>query len=51
VGLLGTMFPVSWRNPEELEKIARNSSPSSLSNTIKNSPVLLIHLKELLNLL
>lgn len=42
VGLLGTMFPVSWRNPEELEKIARNSSPSSLSNTIKNSPALLI---------
>jgi nitroreductase len=42
VGLLGTMFPESWRNPEELEKIARNGSPSSLSNTIKNSPAVLI---------
>lgn len=42
VGLLGTMFPVSWRNPEELEKIARNSSPSSLSNTIKNNLAVLI---------
>jgi nitroreductase len=41
-GLLGTNFPVSWRNPEELEKIASNSSPSSLSNTIKNSPAVLI---------
>lgn len=42
VGLLGIMFPESWRNPEELEKIARNSGPSSLSNTIKNSPAVLI---------
>ncbi len=42
VGLLGTMFPVSWRTPKELEKIASNKQSISLSNTIKNSPAVLI---------
>lgn len=42
VGLLGTMFPESWQTLEGIEKAIRTSSPSPLSNTIKNSPVVLI---------
>ncbi|MHB8280621.1 MAG: nitroreductase family protein [Candidatus Humimicrobiaceae bacterium] len=36
------MFPVSWRNPDKLEKIARSNNPSSLSSTIKNNLAVLI---------
>ena len=42
VGILGTMFPPSWRTPGDWGKVARESEPSSLDQTIKGSPVLLI---------
>jgi nitroreductase len=42
VGLLGTMFPDSWRTPEGIEKVVKTSGPSTLSNTIKKSPAVLI---------
>jgi nitroreductase len=42
VGILGTMFPKSWRTPDDWGKVARESEPSSLDQTIKGSPVLLI---------
>ncbi|MDD1751697.1 MAG: nitroreductase family protein [Methanotrichaceae archaeon] len=42
VGILGTMFPQSWRTPDDWGKIARESEPSSLDQTIKCSPMLLI---------
>jgi nitroreductase len=42
VGILGTMFPPSWRTPGDWDKIARESEPSALNNGIKGSPMLLI---------
>jgi len=42
VGILGTMFPKSWRTPDDWGKVAHESEPSSLDQTIKGSPVLLI---------
>jgi nitroreductase len=42
VGILGTMFPQSWRTPDDWSKVARESEPSSLDQTIKGSPMLLI---------
>ena len=42
VGILGTMFPPSWRTPDDWSKVARESEPSSLDQTIKGSPMLLI---------
>jgi len=42
VGILGTMFPQSWRTPDDWEKVARESESSSLDQTIKGSPMLLI---------
>jgi nitroreductase len=42
VGILGTMFPKSGRTPDDWGKVARESEPSSLDQTIKDSPVLLI---------
>jgi len=42
VGILGTMFPKSWRTPDDWGKVARESEPSSLDQTIKGSPVLMI---------
>ena len=42
VGLLGTNFPPLWRDPAKLDEVARESTPSSLKDTIRNSPVLLI---------
>jgi len=42
VGILGTMFPESWRTPDDWAKVARESEPSSLDQTIKGSPMLLI---------
>jgi nitroreductase len=42
VGILGTMFPKSWRTPDDWGKVARESEPSSLDQTIRGSPVLLI---------
>ena len=42
VGILGTMFPPSWRTPDDWGKVARESEPSSLDQTIKGSPMILI---------
>ncbi len=42
VGILGAMFPPSWRTPGDWRRIARESETSSLDQTIKGSPVLLI---------
>ena len=42
VGILGAIFPASWRDPTKLDKVARESTPSSLKDTLRNSPVLLI---------
>ncbi len=42
VGILGGMFPTSWRTPGDWGKVARESEPSSLDQTIKGSPVLMI---------
>ena len=42
VGILGTMFPSSWRTPDDWGKVARESEPSTLYQTIKGSPMLLI---------
>jgi nitroreductase len=42
VGILGTMFPLSWRTPGDWNKIASESEPSTLDQTIKGSPILLI---------
>jgi nitroreductase len=42
VGILGTMFPPSWGTPGDWGKVARESEPSTLDQTIKGSPMLLI---------
>jgi nitroreductase len=42
VGILGAMFPPSWRTPGDWRRIANDCEPSILDQTIKGSPVLLI---------
>lgn len=42
VGILGTVFPPSWRTPGDWAKVARESEPLTLDQTIKGSPMLLI---------
>jgi nitroreductase len=42
VGILGTMFPQSWKTPDDWGKVARESELSYLAETIKGSPMLLI---------
>lgn len=42
VGVLGTSFPPSWRDPAKLDKVARESASSPLSQSIRDSPALLI---------
>ncbi len=42
VGILGTMFPPSWRDPARLEEVARESEPTPLHQTMQGCPVLLI---------
>ena len=42
VGILGTMFPPSWRDPSKMEKTARESMSRSLDQSVNGSPVLLI---------
>ena len=42
VGILGAMFPPSWRTPGDWRRIAKDCEPSVLDQTIKGSPVLLI---------
>jgi nitroreductase len=41
-GLLGTIFPPSWRDPAKLEEVAREGAPFLLKDTVRNSPLLLI---------
>jgi nitroreductase len=42
VGILGAMFPPSWRTPGDWRRVAHESEPSILDQTIKGSPVLMI---------
>ena len=43
VGILGTMFPAAWRTPgAKFDEVARESGPSFLRDTIKDSPTVLI---------
>ena len=42
VGILASRFPPSWRDPAKLEKVARESAPSPLSERINGSAMLLI---------
>jgi len=42
VGILGTLFPPSWRDPSKMEKTARESMSRSLDQSVNGSPVLLI---------
>jgi nitroreductase len=42
VGILGSGFPPSWRDPAKLDKVARESAPSPLNQRISGSPVILI---------
>ena len=42
VGILGTIFPLSWITPEDWSKVAREGEPSTLDQTIRGSPTLLI---------
>ena len=41
-GILGTMFPPSWRTPGDWSKVANESEPSSLDQTIRGGPTVLI---------
>jgi nitroreductase len=41
VGVLGSMFPLSWRTPPAFRKISRGP-PTSLGETIRGSPMVLI---------
>jgi nitroreductase len=42
VGILGTMFPPSWRTPDDWIKVAHEGEPAPLNQTIQGSPTLLI---------
>jgi nitroreductase len=43
VGILGTMFPAAWRAPgANFDEVARESGPSFLRDTIKDSPTVLV---------
>jgi len=42
VGILGTNFPPSWRDPAKLEDVVRDSAREHLRQTINGSPTLLI---------
>jgi len=42
VGMLGAIFPESWRDPAKLDEVARESTPFCLKDTLRNSPVLLM---------
>jgi nitroreductase len=42
VGILGTSFPPSWRDPKNFKKIAADSHPMRLGQAIDRSPVLII---------
>lgn len=43
VGILGTMFPSEWRNPDtDFEKLVEETPPSQLKYSLKDSPAVLI---------
>jgi nitroreductase len=42
VGILGTIFPLSWITPDDWSKVAHEGEPSTLDQTIRGSPTLLI---------
>jgi nitroreductase len=42
VGILSTMFPLSWRTPDHWSKVAHEGEPAPLNQIIKGSPTLLI---------
>jgi nitroreductase len=42
VGILATRFPEPWQTLEGIEKVIKTGRPSSLSNTINDSPTVLI---------
>lgn len=42
VGILGTMFPPSFRDPKKFKEVANESPPQPLTYAISGSPVLLI---------
>ena len=42
VGILGSGFPPSWRDPTRLDAVAKESPPRPLSQTIQGSPLLLV---------
>jgi len=41
-GILGTMFPPSWRTPGDWSKVAHESEPSTLDQTIRGGPTVLV---------
>ena len=42
VGILGTAFPPSWRDPARLDEAVRDAKPEPLRETIQGSPTILI---------
>jgi UDP-N-acetyl-D-mannosaminuronate dehydrogenase len=42
VGILGTAFPPSWRDPARLDEAVRDAKPEPLQETIQGSPTILI---------
>jgi nitroreductase len=42
VGVLGAVFPPSWRDPSKFEAMARRGVPAPLRQTINGSPALLV---------
>jgi nitroreductase len=42
VGILGTAFPPSWRDPARLDEAVRDVKPEPLRETIQGSPTILI---------
>ena len=41
-GILGSQFPPSWRTPGDWSKVARESGPSSLDQTMRGGPTVLV---------
>jgi len=42
VGILGTYFPVAWRDPKRFDELLRDEGRSTLDDTIDGSPTVLI---------
>jgi nitroreductase len=41
-GVLGTNFPPAWRDPSQIAKVARETSPAPLFQRLRGSPTLLL---------